>query len=85
MLENMNEKCAIAGIYGHKEASKLVYLALHSLQHRGQEAAGISASDGKKLRTIKDRGLVLQVFNEKNLETLSGSSAVGTPLLLNSG
>lgn len=77
MLENMNEKCAIAGIYGHKEASKLVYLALHSLQHRGQEAAGISASDGKKLRTIKDRGLVLQVFNEKNLETLSGSSAVG--------
>ena len=77
MLENMNEKCAVVGIYGHKEASKLAYFSLHALQHRGQEAAGISASDGKKLRTIKDRGLVMSVFNEEKLSTLCGSSAVG--------
>ena len=73
----MNEKCAVVGIFGHKEASKLAYFSLHSLQHRGQEAAGISSSDGVKLHTIKDRGLVMRVFNEEKLATLSGSSAVG--------
>ncbi|UCM99945.1 amidophosphoribosyltransferase [Sulfurimonas sp. SWIR-19] len=77
MRENMNEKCAVVGIFGHKEASKLAYFSLHSLQHRGQEAAGISSSDGEKLHTIKDRGLVMSVFNEDKLATLSGSSAIG--------
>lgn len=77
MLENINEKCAVVGIFGHKEASKLAYFSLHALQHRGQEAAGISASDGKKLRTIKKRGLVMRVFDEKKLSTLSGKSAIG--------
>ncbi|DAB30832.1 MAG TPA: amidophosphoribosyltransferase [Sulfurimonas sp. UBA12504] len=77
MRDNMNEKCAVVGIYGHQEASKLAYFSLHSLQHRGQEAAGISSSDGKKLHTIKNRGLVMRVFNERKLATLSGSSAVG--------
>jgi len=73
----MNEKCAVVGIFGHEEASKLAYFSLHALQHRGQEAAGISSSDGKKLHTIKDRGLVTQVFNQDKLVTLSGKSAVG--------
>ncbi|MEA3331322.1 MAG: amidophosphoribosyltransferase [Campylobacterota bacterium] len=77
MLENVNEKCAVVGIFGHKEASKLAYFSLHALQHRGQEAAGISSSDGKKLHTIKKRGLVMRVFDEKKLETLSGTSAIG--------
>ena len=73
----MNEKCAVVGIFGHEEASKLAYFSLHALQHRGQEAAGISSSDGKKLHTIKDRGLVMRVFDEAKLTTLSGSSAIG--------
>ncbi|MEN8303936.1 MAG: amidophosphoribosyltransferase [Campylobacterota bacterium] len=77
MLENMNEKCAVVGIFGHEEASKLAYFSLHALQHRGQEAAGISSSDGEKLHTIKDRGLVMRVFDEAKLKTLSGSSAIG--------
>jgi len=77
LRENLNEKCAVVGIFGHEEASKLAYFSLHSLQHRGQEAAGISSSDGKKLHTIKDRGLVTQVFDEDKLSTLSGKSAVG--------
>ncbi|WP_297442823.1 amidophosphoribosyltransferase [Sulfurimonas sp.] len=77
MRENMNEKCAVVGIFGHEEASKLAYFSLHSLQHRGQEAAGISSSDGHKLHTIKDRGLVMRVFNEEKLATLSGRSAIG--------
>jgi len=77
LRENMNEKCAVVGIFGHEKASKLAYFSLHALQHRGQEAAGISSSDGNKLHTIKDRGLVMRVFNEAKLATLSGSSAVG--------
>jgi amidophosphoribosyltransferase len=77
LLEDVNEKCAVVGIFGHEEASKLAYFSLHALQHRGQEAAGISSSDGEKLHTIKKRGLVMRVFDEKKLETLSGSSAIG--------
>ena len=77
MRENMNEKCAVVGIFGHEEASKLAYFSLHSLQHRGQEAAGISSADGVKVHTIKDRGLVMKVFNEENLKTLKGTAAVG--------
>ena len=77
MRENMNEKCAVVGIFGHEEASKLAYFSLHSLQHRGQEAAGISSADGVKVHTIKDRGLVMKVFNEANLKTLKGTAAVG--------
>ena len=77
MLENMNEKCAVVGIFGHEEASKLAYFSLHALQHRGQEAAGISSADDKKLHTIKNRGLVTRVFNEDKLKTLKGSSAIG--------
>lgn len=77
MLENVNEKCAVVGVFGHEEASKLAYFSLHSLQHRGQEAAGISSADDKKLHTIKKRGLVTRVFDEQKLKTLSGSSAIG--------
>ncbi|SFV62194.1 Amidophosphoribosyltransferase [hydrothermal vent metagenome] len=77
MRENLNEKCAVVGIFGHEEASKLAYFSLHALQHRGQEAAGISSADGEKVHTIKDRGLVMKVFNEENLKTLRGSAAIG--------
>jgi amidophosphoribosyltransferase len=42
MREEINEKCAVVGIFNHEEASKLAYFSLHAMQHRGQEAAGIS-------------------------------------------
>ena len=77
MERQLNEKCAVVGIFNHVEASKLAYFSLHSLQHRGQEACGISSADGKKVHTIKDRGLVSQVFNDQKLTTLRGSSAIG--------
>jgi len=77
MERELNEKCAVVGIFNHEEASKLAYFSLHSLQHRGQEACGISSADGKKVHTIKDRGLVSQVFNDEKLTTLKGSSAIG--------
>ncbi len=77
MHKSLNEKCAVVGIFGRKDASNLAFFALHSLQHRGQEAAGISSGDGKKLHTIKNRGLVSRVFTEQKLETLKGSMAIG--------
>ncbi len=77
MRHSLNEKCAVVGIFNHTEASKLAYFSLHSLQHRGQEAAGISSGDGERLHTIKDRGLVMQVFNEQKLSTLKGHMAIG--------
>ncbi len=42
--------CGVVGIYGHPEAANLAYLGLYALQHRGQESAGIVATDGEKLR-----------------------------------
>ncbi len=77
MERSLNEKCAVVGVFDHKEASRLAYFSLHALQHRGQEAAGISSSDGKKLRTIKKRGLVTRVFDEQKLNTLQGDMAIG--------
>ena len=77
MERQLNEKCAVVGIFNHEEASKLAYFSLHSMQHRGQEACGISSADGKKVLTIKDRGLVSQVFNDDKLKTLSGKAAIG--------
>ena len=77
MQRELNEECAVVGIFDHNEASKLAYFSLHAMQHRGQEAAGISSGDGEKLRTIKDRGLVTRVFDEQKLKTLSGHMAIG--------
>ncbi len=77
MERSLNEKCAVVGVFDHEEASKLAYFSLHALQHRGQEAAGISSGDGKKLYTIKDRGLVTRVFDEQKLATLQGRAAIG--------
>jgi len=77
LRKNLNEKCAVVGIFGHKEASRLAYFSLHALQHRGQEAAGISSADGKTVHTIKGKGLVTRVFNEEKLAALSGNNAIG--------
>ncbi len=69
--------CSVVGIYGNKNASKLAYYALFSMQHRGQEAAGISSSDGVHIHTIKDRGLVTQIFKEEHFKILKGDMAIG--------
>jgi amidophosphoribosyltransferase len=59
------------------EASRLAYFGLFALQHRGQESAGISVSDGENITVYKDLGLVAQVFDETVLAGLPGSLAVG--------
>lgn len=68
--------CGIIGISDHPEASKLAYLGLYALQHRGEEAAGIATFDGKEVHLIKDRGLVFDVFDAEALESLKGNVAI---------
>lgn len=69
--------CGVVGIFGHPEASKLAYLGLHALQHRGQESAGIVSSDGHHLHWVREMGHVGEIFNEDRLRHLPGSSAIG--------
>ena len=69
--------CSVIGLFNVPEAAKYAYFGLFSLQHRGQEAAGIASSDGKRIHIVKGRGLVTQVFDEQKLEKLVGNSAVG--------
>jgi amidophosphoribosyltransferase len=71
------EACGVFGIYGHPEAANLTYLGLYALQHRGQESAGIAASDGAEVRTSKSMGYVADAFSEKTLEKLPGHIAMG--------
>ncbi len=70
-------ECGICGIFGHEDASKLTYFGLYALQHRGQESAGIVASNGRRVRIHKNMGLVPEVFSEQTLQHLSGHLAVG--------
>ncbi|EOA19011.1 hypothetical protein CARUB_v10007662mg [Capsella rubella] len=72
-----HEECGVVGIYGDPEASRLSYLALHALQHRGQEGAGIVAANQNGLDSITGVGLVSDVFNESKLNNLPGDIAIG--------
>lgn len=69
--------CAVVGIYQNENAAKLASIALFAMQHRGQEATGISSSYGNKIHTIKNRGLVSEVFSEKSFDVLKGDMAIG--------
>ncbi len=72
------EECGVFGVWANgEEVAKLTYFGLYALQHRGQEAAGISVSDGEKIVVFKDLGLVSQVFDEQVLVSLQGHIAVG--------
>jgi amidophosphoribosyltransferase len=75
--DKLHEECGVAAIYGHPEASKLAYLSLYALQHRGQESAGISTSDGQRLYTKKALGHVADIFTSDALKELPGSLAIG--------
>ena len=76
-FDKLHEECGVVAVYAHPEASKMVYLGLHALQHRGQESAGIAASDGVRIRTHKQMGLVVEIFTEDVLATLPGTQAIG--------
>lgn len=72
------DACGVFGVYAPgEEVAKLAYFGLYALQHRGQESAGIAASNGENILVFKDMGLVSQVFDEGALEALRGHLAVG--------
>ncbi len=71
------EECGVFGVFGHPDAAKLTYFGLYALQHRGQESAGITVSDGRVIRDYKHMGLVYEVFKEDTLEALKGHLAIG--------
>ncbi len=74
----MAEECGVFGVYAKGEdVSKIAFFGLFSLQHRGQESAGIAAADGKSIRMHRDMGLVTQVFNTDALAALQGHLAIG--------
>ena len=72
------EECGVIGVYSFgREAARIAFFGLFTLQHRGQEAAGIVSQDGGVAHVHKGQGLVGSVFNEDVLSTLKGSSAIG--------
>ena len=76
--DSLHDECGIFGIWAPgRDVARMTYFALHALQHRGQESAGIAVGDGKSVFVRKDLGLVTQVFTDSDLSALSGKVAVG--------
>ncbi|HKS05224.1 MAG TPA: amidophosphoribosyltransferase [Gemmatimonadaceae bacterium] len=69
--------CGIFGVQGRPDAASLVQLGLFSLQHRGQESAGIVSVNGTHAEVVRRMGLVSEVFTSNDIATLSGSVAIG--------
>jgi amidophosphoribosyltransferase len=77
MFDKFQEECGVFGIFGHPEAANMTYLGLYALQHRGQESAGIAASDGDRVRVSRAMGYVADTFDAQALAQLPGSVAIG--------
>jgi len=77
MLDKFKDECGVFGIINHPEASNMTYLGLYALQHRGQESAGIAASDGERIRVKTAMGYVADVFDAPTLAELPGHLAIG--------
>jgi amidophosphoribosyltransferase len=72
------DECGVFGVLapGH-DVARLAYFGLYALQHRGQESAGIATCEGGHITTLRELGLVSQVFDEQKLQALSGDMAIG--------
>jgi len=84
MIETLDQRdgprdeCGVFGLYGPEhDVSRLAYFALYALQHRGQESAGIAVAQDRSIMTLRDQGLVSQVFDEHKLRSLQGDMAIG--------
>jgi amidophosphoribosyltransferase len=75
--DKFHDECGLFGIWNHPEAANVTYLGLYALQHRGQESAGITATDGVAFHTEKAMGWVADVFNPDRLRRLPGHRAIG--------
>jgi amidophosphoribosyltransferase len=76
-FDKFKDECGVFGIFGHPEAANMTYLGLYALQHRGQESAGIAASDHQVVRLSRAMGYVADVFDAETLAGLPGSMAIG--------
>jgi amidophosphoribosyltransferase len=77
MLDKFHDECGVFGIFGHPEAANMTYLGLYALQHRGQESAGIAASDGAHVRISRAMGYVADTFDGPTLAQLPGAVSIG--------
>jgi len=76
--DHFHEECGVFGVFHPGEdVANLTYFGLYSLQHRGQESAGIAVSDGTTIRVSKEMGLVSQVFDQETIDDLKGYIAIG--------
>src|SRR5260370_5723641 len=71
-FDKLKEYCGVVAVHNHPEASTLAYLGLHQLQHRGQESAGMVASDGGHMHVHKAMGQVADIFTQEVLSQLPG-------------
>lgn len=77
-IKSLNEECGVFGVWGHPDAAQLNFFGLHSLQHRGQEGAGIVTNHNGRLKGHRDLGLLSEVFkDERELQRLSGEAGIG--------
>ena len=83
-MKNWHDECGVFGIWNHPEASRLTYLGLYAIQHRGQESAGIVSLDDQVAKSTipehihhKGLGLVADVFDEESLNRLKGRHSIG--------
>ena len=76
-MDKFKDECGVFGIFGHPEAANMTYLGLYALQHRGQESAGIAASDGAQVRVSRAMGYVADTFDGETLSHLPGQAAIG--------
>jgi amidophosphoribosyltransferase len=76
-MDKLKEECGVFGIFGHPEAANMTYLGLYALQHRGQESAGIAASDGEQVGVSRAMGYVADTFDSEALAKLSGRLSIG--------
>lgn len=71
------EECGVFGVFGdNADVARIAFFGIFSLQHRGQESAGIAVSDGERTRMHRDMGLVTQIFQEERLAELTGHIAI---------
>ncbi len=77
MFDKLHEECGVVAVYGHPDAANLSYLSLYAMQHRGQESAGISSSNGHDIKTVKAMGVVADIFKEEVIQGLAGQLAIG--------
>jgi len=75
--DHFHDQCGVVGVFNHTEASKLAYLGLYALQHRGQESAGIASCDGLDVYSHKALGHVQEIFTPEVISHLPGHAAIG--------